>query len=164
MTVFDPGTISYFGIHSSDGNGRKPILLPELPVKERSVDKIYQRLDRGEPILGWYCIELPDGPLDNLFVYRKEHDLLCRYFISISKHDNEPVLRLEKIWLFNKEKISDLWDWELCKFGHLYYDNEGFIADQRCYVHDISYEEARSYLETEPVFLVDEDRFLRQKE
>lgn len=164
MTIFDPGTLAYFGVHSSDGGGRHPILLPEFPPKERSADKIYQRLDRGEPILGWYCLDLPDGPLDNIFVYRKEQDLLCRYFISISDKYNEPVLRLEKIFLFSEQNVTKLWEWEMSKYGHLYYDDDGVVADQRCYVHDISYEEARDILEKEPVYIIDQDRFLREKE
>ena len=115
-------------------------------------------------ILGWYCIELPAHPLDNLFVYCKENDLLCRYYITIPDGEKESVLRLEKIWLFNEQKIAELWNWELNHYGHLYYDNDGVVAEQRGYVHNVTYEEVHAYLENEPVFLVNEDRFINKNE
>lgn len=164
MTIFDPGTLAYFGLKSSDGGGRHPVLLPEIPLAECSAEKIYQRLDRGEVILGWYCIELPAHPLDNLFVYRKENDLLCRYYITIPDGKEESVLRLEKIWMFTEQKIAELWEWELSHYGHLYYDDDGVVADQRCYVHDVTYEEVHVYLEHEPMFLVGENRFIQRSE
>lgn len=164
MTIFDPGTLAYFGLKSSDGGGRHPVLLPEIPLAECSAEEIYRRLDRGEVILGWYCIELPAHPLDNLFVYRKENDLLCRYYITIPDSEKESVLRLEKIWLFNEQKIAELWNWELNHYGHLYYDNDGVVAEQRGYVHNVTYEEAHEHLEREPVFLVGEDRFVQRAE
>ena len=66
--------------------------------------------------------------------------------------------------LYNQQTVSDIWDLEMCHYGHLYYDNDGITAEQRCYTHNISYEEVSDFLKYEPVFIVNEDRFLRKKE
>lgn len=165
MTKFEPSALAIAGIRSSDGGGRHPVRLPELPVEERNLDCIIQRLEHGEVIVGWFCIELSGNEaLDNIFAYRKEHDLLCRYFIGIPEGDTEAVLKIDKIMMFDEPTVTDIWDLELRHYGHVYYDNDGVVADQRCYVHNVSYEEARDYLRNEPVFFVTEDRFLRKKD
>ena len=163
MTKFEPSALAIAGIKSSDGGGRHPLRLPELSVNERNPDCISQRLERGEVIVGWFCIELPGNEaLDNIFIYRKEYDLLCRYFVVIPKGNTEPVMKIDKIMMFNNQTVADIWDLEMRHYGHIYYDNDGVVAEQRCYVHNVTYEEVRAYLEHESMFLVEEDRFIKQ--
>ena len=160
---YDVDTLHMLGVPSSDGNGRKPVNLPEIKKSEHNPFDIATRLNSGQALIGWFFLSTPDGDNDNFWMYRVENDLLCKYYLWLSSDEHIPFTKLEYVWNMSPDAVKALYDAELEAFPHIYYDKEqDFIAKLKTLVHDVTREEIKEYLKTHSVFVVNENRFKKK--
>ena len=154
-----------------------PIPLPALSKDKYDPVKIYDMLDHGDAIWGWYkADELKDGQVnlsamlnmtygfEGLALFRRESDYLVKYRVDAVGDALEICLKISEICKFSRSNVMELFNTELSDAYKLLYDEQqDYAANCKAYVHDLTDDKINDYLTNHRVMIIGNEHFKKKR-
>lgn len=161
-----------------DQEDRLPIPVPELPADMNNPVAIYDLLNNGDAIWGWYnVIDMKNGQMnysamlnmtygfEGMALFRKEADYLIKYLTEVVGKDLEIYMKISKICKFTHSNVMELYNTELSDAKKLLYDEkQEFAVGCQSYVHDIDVDMIENALSKRRVMIVGDEHFFSKKD
>ena len=157
---------------------KNPIPLPEIPSNEINPVELFEMLNNGTAIWGWYKLTHQKNNTVNvsalhnmtigfegLAVFRREGNYLVKYRVDVIGEKYYICLKLSEICKLTRSNLMELYNTELTDAYKLFYDYDcSYSAACRCYAHNVTNDMIEQALSQRRVFHICDENFIKKDE